>query len=169
MCTYIIYFNFNFNFSWWHYIYAWYLRGKMERRPKRRQWFCVFHTFHFGWNYIRVSSYNNWVVKHKLREQGFSLFFFAKNFTIFDDFSTWSTLKVLWNFEKSSNMPEIWQQLALPILQFIPCTLKSNFGYPAVSCRNGFKVSWTRLFFIFWWNAPKLLWNFEKSSNMAKK
>ena len=45
----------------------------------------------------------------------------------------------------------------------------------AVLSRNGFKASWTRLFFLFAifddiskWSTTKVLRNFEKSSNMAK-
>jgi len=50
---------------------------------------------------------------------------------------------------------------------------------PEILWRNGLKASWTMFFFIFCqlfdisdyfskWSAPKVLWNFEKSSNMPK-
>ena len=38
------------------------------------------------------------------------LYFFCQMFAIFDDFSKWSPPKVLWRFEKSSNMAKLWQK-----------------------------------------------------------
>ena len=59
-------------------------------------------------------------------------------FDIFDDFSKWSALKALQNFEKSSNMAKIWQQMKKSLVQpalnkFFQGTSKPQnlgFGYP---------------------------------------
>ena len=45
-------------------------------------------------------------------DQGFSSFF-----GVFDDFSKWRALKVLRNFEKSSNVPQIWQKMKKSLVQ----------------------------------------------------
>ena len=71
-------------------------------------------------------------------EQDFSSFFATFLKYLFDDVSNQSMQMVLQNFEKSSNMPKIWQkmkkslvQLALnPFLHGTSITLNPGFGYP---------------------------------------
>ena len=51
-------------------------------------------------------------------------FIFCQIFAIFDYFSKWNLPKALWNFEKSSNMPEIWQKMKKSLVWL---SLKSFF------------------------------------------
>ena len=59
-------------------------------------------------------------------------FIFCHIFGIFDDFSKWSELKVLRNFEKTSNMPKICtyvQKMKNSLVQFGLNPFLANTGY----------------------------------------
>ena len=75
-----------------------------------------------------VSTMKNWV------ESTSSKTFQILDLLIFDDFSKWNTLKVLWNFVKSSNMAKIDENSSSTHFSansvYLPGEKnKSDFGY----------------------------------------